>query len=242
MDFSLLKRDDAAIKASFTVTTDKRLITKTGCKIIIPSRYIDKGLAVLGNVINCVAIYAMVINDTTYSVSSVDAMIPLTPDSISEITIGDEKYHEFSFGKGSVICPNMNLVKSDTFIYQIYSEFYSKGKYPCYFNRRDCGMVLATAKKHGGLSLGANNLPCELVASYVTRDINDVRKFFRHIAKSMKEEKGKPPYIFIPLTSVAFGTQDTTAKISGAYLDEGLTSAMVDPADSISIFERILRT
>ena len=241
MDFSSLKRDDIVIKASVTVTPDKRMLTKTGCKIIIPSRYIDKGLAVLGNVVNCVAIFAMVVNDQTYSVMSADAMMPLTPDSISEVTIGDEKYHEFSFNKGSVVCPNMNLVKSNVFIYEIYAEFYSKGKYPCYFNRRDCGMVLSTAQKHGGLSLGANNLPCELVASYVTRDGKNVRKFFRHIAKSMKDDKTKP-YIFIPLTSVAFGTQDTTAKIGGAYLDEGITSGLVDQADSISIFERILRT
>lgn len=237
MDFSKMVRDADFVRKNVAVTADKKLIAKSDLSIIIPQRYVDIGLAKIGKRKSILAIYAIVVGNT-YCVSIADAMIDINPDSIQEFPIGEDTYIEFKFEKGAVISPNLNLLKDDIFVYYIYAEFYSKGKAPVFFNARDMGMVLASAKKHAGLSLGANNLPTELIGSYTTRSSDDIMTFFRHSAKTLDD----PKCMFVALDSVAFSTQDTTSKITGAYVDQGLTSALVTNSERISNFENLLRT
>jgi hypothetical protein len=64
--------------------------------------------------------------------------------------------------------------------------------------------------------------------------------FYRHQFKDTKQLTDKPPEI-IALRSVQDGASNTTAKLMGAYLDEGINSALVDPAERLERVEDLLR-
>ena len=56
----------------------------------------------------------------------------------------------------------------------------------------------------------------------------------------MDEVLSRPPAL-IPFRSVTYGATNTTAKLMGAYFDEGLTSALVNPSQRTEKIEELLR-
>lgn len=242
MNVAGLKRDPDKIKASLYYTEDGKLITKTGCKIILPSSYVEKGLIVIGKRTDIVGCYAMVVGDEFIATSIVPSMMPISPDANQEITIDEDKFIVFQFDKGSVICPNVNLVRRDIFVYEIYKEFYSGGKVPFYFTELDVGRLTRQTQLYNGLTLAETDAPMDLVSAYITRLDSNPKEFLRNHLKGPLDSDSNPKPTYVPLTSVAFGAQDVTAMISGAYLDEGITTALITDVKEISPMEEIYRT
>lgn len=242
MNIAGLKRDADKIKASLMYTDDGKLLTKTGCKILIPASYIEKELAVIDRVTYIVACYMMVIGDEFYATSVVPSMMPISPDSTTEESYDENKFIVYHFDKGSVVCPNVELVRRDIFVYEMYKEMYSGGKIPFYFSELDVGRLTRQTPLYNGLALAETDAPMDLAASYITRLESDPKQFLRHHLKGPLDSGLNPKSTYVPMTSVAFGARDVTAMISGAYLDEGLTTALITDVKVISPMEEIYRT
>lgn len=240
MDVSQLQRNPDQIKQNLKALGEDKLITKEGCKIYIPQRYQEQNLAKVGSEVYTLAIFAIVVGDKYYGVSKAPSMTRLTPDTIRTVTIGEDEYLELVFEKGSVVMPNTNLVNDDTLLYYIYNEYFAKGKVPWYINYRDLGSLFEHAKDYTGTSLGANHVVTELITAAIARDNNDKTKFYRHVVDNVRQIHSKAPVI-VPLKSVTYGASNTTAKLIGAYWDEGVTSALVNPSDKTEPIEEILR-
>lgn len=71
--------------------------------------------------------------------------------------------------------------------------------------------------------------------------MSDRRRPIREVLKKVAEDVSDR-VAWVPLRNVEFGAQDTTAKITGSYMAEGLDSAIVNPSDKVSKIESILRT
>lgn len=238
-DLNNLVRNPDKVKSTLVEDGDQ-LITKTGCKIYIPTRWTDKHLAVVGKETRIVAVYAMVVDDKYYSVSSAVATMPITPSRTSIVMMGEEECYEFLFDKGSVICPNLNLVRVSTLAYYLYDEVIAKAHVPWYMDYADVLRLLSTAKMHGDITLAANNVPMELLAATIARQQKDITKYFRHLVPTEKQALVfKPDYS--PLGNVLTGATNTTAKLMGNYLDDGITSALINPTSQIDIVETLFR-
>ncbi len=139
------------------------------------------------------------------------------------------------------VSPNINLVLSDTLPYYLYEEMYSTGKYPWFLSELDVLTLFKTTADAAGIRLVSNNATYEMLIAHLTRQTSDRYKVYRHVAAADMTKLIGPEFDIIGLRNVAYGAQDTTSKIMGSYLDEGLTSALISPSDRISTIESIYR-
>lgn len=235
-----LTRNPAAVHACLRELPDGRLVTTKGCKIYVPVRYNERGLASIGVETHVVGIYAIVVEDKFYGVCNVNAMQRIEPTSTIKVVHNDEEYNEFYFEPGSTVVSSVQLVKTDTLVFKIYDEIISKGRVPWYLGYADLGKIFDTAPYHAGAKIGHNHEVTELLISMIARDETDRTKYYRQTVQSMADVLKKPP-AYIPLRSVTYAATNTTSKLAGSYFKDGLTSALVSPTDRTEPIEEILR-
>lgn len=235
-----LIRDASKVHACLKELEDGRMVTIKRCKIYIPARFAERGLASIGIETHIVGIYALVVEDTHYVVSMVNAMVRIEPSSTVKILIDEEEFYEFGFEPGSTVISSLMLVKNDQLVYRIYDEIIAKGRVPWYLGYTELGKLFDTAKYHAGANIGTNHEVTELIVSMIARDSKDRHRYYRTSVKSVEDMQKNPP-VFIPLRSVTYAATNTTNKLAGSYFSEGLESALVSPADRVERIEGLLR-
>ena len=239
MQYSNLIRDADHVKTCLQELPDGSLIAVKGCKIIIPARFSERGLAEIGLEIFIIGIYAMIVEDKYYAVSLVNMMIRITPSSTLKIKIGGVEYYEFTFDPGQTVMPRTNLVRNDILVYKIYDEIVSKGKVPWYLGYEDLGHIFDTASSHGGANIGTDAEVTELIISIISRNSKDRTQYYRSSINSIEDLKTNPP-VYISLKSVPYAATNTTNKLAGSYWSEGVVSALVSPSDRVERVEQLL--
>lgn len=235
-----LIRDSSKVKAALKKTPNNQIITLQDCKIQIPVRFVQKGLAQVGIDTYAYGIYAIILADGTYAVSSVTAMIKLKPNKILTTTIDDVLYYEFYFDAGSVVIDNTVLVKKDTSIYDVLDEFIFSGNIPWYINYEDLGKIFDSAKKYANSNVGQSYEISELLASLVARNPNDRTKYYRTFVEKYTDLI-TAPQSFVPLKSVFYSVTNTFNKLAGNYFNDGVVSALVNPSTKVERVENLLR-
>lgn len=240
MDIRKLVRDAPKVHAALKELPDESLVTTKGCKIYVPARFAERGLASIGIETHIVGIYAIVVEDKYYGVSMVNAMVRINPTAITTVKVGEDEYYEFYFEPGSKVIPSVQLVKTDTLVFKIYDEIIAKGRVPWYLEYFDLAKIFDSAKYHAGANVGENREVTELIISMIGRDPKDRTKYYRQSIKSMDDVKKNPP-AFIPLRSVQYNATNTTTKLMGSYFSDGLVSALVNPSEREERIEELLR-
>lgn len=235
-----LIRDPAKVKSELITRSDSSVVTKKGCKIYFPTRFEERLLAEVGINNLCIGLFPIVIQDKYYSLLSVNAMIDLKPSSVNKIMIGPVEYYEFVFDPGSVVIQTLDLVQNDVILFRLYDELFSKGKIPWYVGYEDLANLYDTAKKFAGANVGEAPEVVQLLTSIVSRNPKNRIEYYRTTVNSREDLVRNPP-AYIPLRSVQFGATNTTNKLAGSYFSEGVTSALLNPADRVEPLEAILR-
>ena len=236
MNIHTLIRDASKVHAVLQ-KVGSTLIATSPCKIIIPEDYMTSELGSYGDEMHIVGDFLIIVDDKYYGVSKACAMVHTKPSRINIITIGVTKYMELHYEIGDNVIVNLNLVQVTTLVYWIYNVFITNGKVPWYMSYTDMCTLFDTALLHGGANLNSDPALLELIAAFMARQKEDKMKFFRHYEHITKAIS---PY-FVALKSVAFGATNTTAKLFGNYLDEGMTSAFVAPSERNEMLEDLLR-
>jgi hypothetical protein len=239
MEINSLVRDADRVKACLQETSSGSLIATKGCKIIIPARFSERGLAEIGLETFIIGVYAMIVEDKYYAVSLINMMIRITPTSTLKIKIKGVEYYEFTFDPGQIVMPRTNLVRNDILVYKIYDEIVSKGKVPWYLGYEDLGHIFDTALSHGGANIGTDAEVTELIISIISRNSKDRTQYYRSSINSIEDLKTNPP-VFISLKSVPYAATNTTNKLAGSYWSEGVVSALVSPSDRVERVESLL--
>jgi hypothetical protein len=241
MDRSRWIRSPEKIRATLTKLADNSVVTSKGCKIYIPKRFAEKQLATIAAETYIVGIFAIVVEDKYYGVSTTNAMMRITPSGgISTVKFDGDSYLEFAFEPGSVVIADTQLIRSDTLVYKIFDEIIAKGHIPWYVGYEDLAKLFSTAARHAGVNLSGSHAILEMFAAAIARDSQDRSRYYRHTVQSQDDQNVRPPTI-IPLRSVGHGATNTTAKLLGSYFDDGLTSALVNPSQKTERIEELLR-
>lgn len=240
MDVRALIHDPERVHAALLELEDESVITTTGCKIHVPMSFEDSGLAVIGVENHIVGVYAIMVEDQYYGVSTVNAMIPIDPTATERIKIGDTDYYEFTFAPGSTVFKSTQLVKIDTIPYNIYDEIISKAHIPWYLDYVQMGKILDTAYYHGGANVGQNREVTHLLISMIARNPDDRTKYYRTMIETPQDLRTKP-IAWIPMRSVQYAATNTLNKLAGSYFSEGVVAALVNPAERTERIEEILR-
>lgn len=240
MDHTRWKRDPSKVHAALTESADGSVVTSRPISIYIPERFTEKQLADIGAETYITGIFAMVVDDTYYAVSTVNATMRIIPTTISTVKFDEDTYLEFSFAPGSVVIADTQLIKADSLVYKIFDEIIAKGKTPWYLAYEDLGTLFETADTHAGVRLAPSHAILEMFVAATARDPNDRSKYYRHTVQDRKQLETSPPEM-IPLRSVSDGATNTTAKLMGSYFNDGLDSALTNPSSKKENIEQLLR-
>jgi len=232
VDISKLKRDGSKVQAALKSSGDTVIATKD-CKIFVPEKYMDSALGVMEEEIRVLGVWGMVV-DGYYGVSSATALMGIEPSTVTGVKIGDTDYMEFSFQPGDRVITNVNLVQSSTLLYWIYNEIIAKGKVPWYLTDEDLSFLFETALLHANGELHGDSAILELIAAVMVRDGKNKMLHYRH-------SKQDTPPAFVPLSSVGYQTTNTTSKLLGSHLAEGITSALTVESKQNESIEDLLR-
>ena len=239
MDISNLRRDSAQIHAALIENKDT-LVALKPVKIYVPETYIGSPLGSIEDVTRIVGIWGMTVEDKYYAVSRACATMQIAPSATNVVNIGAIKYMEFIFEAGDTVISNLNLVRTGTLVYRIYNEIIAKGKIPWYLDYTDLCYLFDTSKSHGNANLKANSAILELIASAMARQAGDKTKYFRNDPAIVDDINASKP-VLIPLRYVALQASNTVSRLLGSYFQEGVTSALITPTETVESIETLLR-
>jgi len=235
---SKLKHNPEAIKKK-VVVRDGKMYAKEELYIIFPERFVDVGLATLGGSVNLVNIYIIVDKDGNYSRTSLALMTNYTPVSIDRFNYLEKPQVKLTFGKDSIMTNNMNSVKDESALYDVLDEMLIKGNTPWYLGYNDLVSIFTEARRYNGSDLGDNLVPISVILSIIARDKNDTKKLFRYSLKN-KEDSFKEAD-FISLSNVFDGYNNNMARLTGNYLQDGITSSLVNEDEMVTPIEKMIR-
>ena len=225
MDTSKFKRDAAKVKATLVETDQHQLVTKTGCTIYVPANYTDKGLAVIASEVTILGVYALFIDDVTYSVSNATCMLSLKPDMVDTIQMDDQEYFKFSFNPGSVVIQNTMSVKNKKLTNYIMDYFIDYGHTPWFMNYQDLAELFSQSRYYNDLRMGQGQPILDIIVAGIARNPKNVREYYRHAMTNEAQLREYPR--FVPLRDIAINTTSNLARLNGSELQRGIKSALL---------------
>lgn len=236
-----LVRDPKAVSANFWKNSAKQVICKNDCRIQVPSSFFENGLGSLGSDTRIYGCFAVILETGQYSVVNTTAMFSINPTSTTIKTVSGVEYHEFFFAKDSVIFKTTGLLSQSKIIYNPFHTFLFMARVPWYVGYEDHGRLFDTAAKFAGFNAFSNPETMEFLTAMIARRANDLKNEFLRI--SIKDySEGDPGSVdFVPLGSVVTSVQSPLNKISGAYAQDGIISAIVSPSDKVGTVEKLVR-
>ncbi len=240
VDIKGLIRDPQYVRSHLRELEDGRLVTLKDCAIYLPVRFSERGMASVSVETHIVGIYLLVMEGKYGAVSLVNTILRIDPTTVNRIMVDGDEYYEFVFRAGSTVIPNVNLVQNNQIPYKIYDEVFAKGRVPFYLGYTELAKIFDTAKKHGGVNIGGDHEVTELLVSMISRSADDRTQYYRQSVKTVEDLRKKPP-AFIPLKSVVYSATNTTNKLAGSYMQDGIVSALVSPSERTERIESLLR-
>ncbi len=241
MDIRRLVRDAKRVNETLHHAADDTIVTSRGCKILIPERYTEKGLAEISAETSILGIFAIIVDDMYYAVSNVIAMMRVTPSVIATVKIDGSNYLELTFAPGSVVIADSQLVKNKHLVSKVFDEFISKGRVPWFLDYvKDMGSLFDSSDYHAGLDMSKQHAVLEIITAAITRKASDPTVYYRQSVTTPADLSKVEP-TFIPLRSISYGTTNTLTRLVGSYFVDGLTSALVNPSTNNETIETVLR-
>lgn len=239
MPFSTLVRNKDVVLNALSLDQSGSIIVKQPLEVIFPARYEESDFADIAGNVYVLGIFAIKVGNQ-YAVNNLPARILLHPTEINKVKYNDNDYYVLSFEKGSIFTSNINVVKDDTLGYYIYNYFIALGKVPWYMGPLDMLKLFDKMEEYTGKGYGAHPSIIKMIISMTMRDANNPLLYWRQTINSSNDiDKKQPEYV--PLRNIPLGARNTTAKLMGAYFDEGLNSALLYPSDKTEVVEEILR-
>lgn len=219
--------------------SDSSVITLEKCSIQVPVRFTDVGLATIGASVFIFGLFPIITESGDYGVLSANALFELGQFTTAIISVGEVDYYEFTFEPGSVIFKTAEVVQNTSILFSWLNEIYFMGKVPWYASYKDICFLPNTAKEFTGTRAEIISGVGEFMAAYIAREKRDKTKFVRQTAKTMKDLETN--LAWVPMKSVFLSAPGTVNKISGAYTENGIVAALVNPSESVHRVESVLR-
>lgn len=229
----LKKRDPARVYAALKQAGSRKVATEP-VKMIFPTRWLERELAVIENIITVLGYVAIVTEDGSYAVSNVSGFLRTEPDRITKTVIDNESYTVFWFNKGSNVIASTDIVMIDSLVHTIYTELLGRGRTPFYYDYGDMPRLFDNIPYYNGVDGKGDPVIWSYMAATATRDPDDLQKPYRQ-----RNDRNKPP-VLVGLKRVSFHGNSLLAKQGGSYYDSGTTSALANPSSKVDSIENIL--
>lgn len=240
MDVSQLKRDKSKILAATKIVKvgdDRSLIANGNVKVYLPKHWTEGNLGSIDDKFNTLAMICFVVDDKYYSSLEALAKISLNTYDVSTVRIEDIEYYELSYQKGETIADSLLLVQDKNIVYEVFNEIIAKGKMPFYIGYVSALTLFDTSPLHAGYNTGTDIAIESLMSANRARDPKTPSKLYRYTLENQQDLFTKVPSM-LPLTSVS-GATNTSTRIMGSRMKEGILESIIDPSTTIESGEKI---
>jgi hypothetical protein len=234
---SKLKHNPKAISKLYSNKGDSVVASDT-FYIMFPERYINKGLATMGTSVKLLSVYAIVDKNMNYGVITAPVFMDIIPTNVTSVMVDGVVNKVLEIGKGETFILNRNLIKSATFMYDVFDEFFLQGKVPWYISYDKLSDLFAESKKYANSDIGSDSIAIEIITSIVSRSIKDPLVSYRESIKS-SSSGNKPKYV--GLNNVFYSYDNTLSKVMGGYMQLGVTISIVNRESKSTKVSTLLR-
>ena len=234
MEIDNLIRDPNYIRKYMKEMKDGSIVFTKEAKVYLPKRWEESDLINIADTVTTIAVLAISIDDR-YCTTLTCSLMSTDPSKIGYVNINSEDYLELNYLPNDRFIINRSLVKRDNLPYKLFTFIFDKGRIPWYLNYVDISQVYDSSSKFANVNFNLPHTVFEMVTGVIARNKKEKSTYYRH-----GDWKIDP--VYIPLRSVQFAASNTTAKLIGAYWDEGLSSALVNPSDRKELIEELLRS
>jgi len=236
MEVSSLKRDSKAVLGAMS-KVGNNLVANKDLLVHIPKGWAGTSLASVETLVKTVAVYGIIVGDK-YATSVACCHVMMAPSSITTVTVNDTPYLEMMFSKGDTVVLGLDVLVSPSVIFPITNEIVDKGKTPWFFSKEDQCRLLDTTDYHADSSF-PDRAVIEMMAASRLRLKKNRASYFKEHFKSQAEFDAATPDV-IAGNSIAYGATNTTAKLLGSHMPEGMSSALVNPSERLEAVEELL--
>lgn len=213
---------------------DTMVFTGNKLEIHIPMRYAQNNLLTVADIVETLAIFSMIVDDKHKFKLMLPCVIKMNPSQTYRETIDDIDYLICVFTTGDKLLTTRTVLKQPHIAVYMYQEFISLGHLPKFLDYNSNAFLFDTAVSVTDIKLNIPHSIYELIIAFCSRDPDNL--FTKYRFTDMKKQP-----TFIGTSSIAFGPESTTAKLIGAYFNDGVDSALINAADKQSDLEDLLR-
>lgn len=225
MDISNLIYDSGRIKSSLTQLEDGSVVATKPLKVIFPKRFEENNFALIEEDVTCVGMVGVIVNNKYYAPIATLMRLIFTPGEIEETLIEGERYVVMSFEQSETVIKRLVCAQENMLGYYYYMEFIKFANIPWYLTYEQILAVMDEAKYFTGKSTADTNQTLRILYGLTARDPSNGDIPFRY--SSNLENKDVNPKI-IGINNPGQLLTDTFSRFSGGYLNENITSALLD--------------
>lgn len=231
-------KDKKAVLACLKTMNDGSVVCTEDLAVHFPERFLTKSLATEGQTHTCLGMFAIIKGDK-YAIMNVISTLTMEPSDSNKFVLEGMGYVEWKFPKGSTFLKTTELVKNDNLVGHVFEEFLSKGNVPYYYDYEDYSKVLSSSTKYAGANLGASDSLMAVLISSIAR-WPTTPKFQYRQGLSVYTGKTPPKPFYVGLGDMGAST-NTVAKLRGAYFNEGLRTAILNPSQRLEKTDYLIR-
>lgn len=237
MDVKNLKHDPALIKTLYTVQSDKSVTVNRDFEVHIPKRFVENGMAVVGDTVETAAVLGLVIPGVAYAPLVALLDVILKPLSIREAAIDGSQYLILEFTKGDTFIESLETIQDPNKAYAFSLEFNVYAKVPWYVSKDVLTGIFDNAKSECGTTVGTSPQVARVNNALMFRDPDNLDNSYRN-SKAMLE--GREPVI-VGLNNSAMLISGTFPKTTGGYLRDNTLAAIINPDTKVTDLEKIIK-
>lgn len=237
MNVDTLRRDPARALAILDIQPDGSVKAARDFEIHLPKRFVENGMALVGEVVTTAAVLGIVVPGEFYGLLSALVDITLLPLSINEAMIKGNPYLILEFSKGDMVIENLTVIQDGNKPHFFTDEFYYYAKIPWYMNKDDVTSLFDNARLQSGGEVGSSPQVMRVYTAMMFRDPDNLDNAYRYSTAMLE---GREPKI-VGLNNGAMLIEGAFAKTAGGHLADNTLAAIVNPDKRVTDLEKIIR-
>ena len=216
------------------VKADKVYVNVDKLECFIPKRYAANNRLILGDKIDVLGIFNMIVNGTEKRGLCIPAMIACSPSDMYNGTSDGESCTVLSFKKGDVFSHSRMLLQDSFIGFFMWNEFIALGHLPSSITYNDVIGLFDNMRKFTGKGIPVNHAVLEMIYAHLYRNPENMTEAYRLTDRTV------PPKM-INLHDVSYGATTTHSRIFGSYATAGINSALVNTQTKNNELEDVFR-
>lgn len=227
-------RDPTILKKFTQEGSDSPVIFKGDtCVVRILEKFEMYGCLQVTDVVRTLGIFDMTV-DGVQTGMFLAGRIEMHPSDVERIEVDGTRYVQLTFKHGDVFMTTTNTVKDEKLAYVVWIMYIKYGNLLKAMSYEDQAIIFDRMRNTCGIQFPVDHVVYETIFAHLSRSLYDLTIPYRNT--DMKENFRR-----INLSDVSHAARSTSARVIGAYFNDGINAALTKPSTSNSLIEDLLR-